>query len=93
VPPTDGERLATIEQVLRDLRGDVGDLRQEGGRTRERLHAIEATARGLALVQTQRIEQQERQWSALARRLRVLSVVIALAGVAVAVVGLLLHTT
>jgi hypothetical protein len=39
--PSDAERLATIEQIVRELRGDIQDRIHEEGRTRDRLHKIE----------------------------------------------------
>ncbi len=38
---TEGERIATLEAVLHELRGDVLDIKQEAYRSRERLHKIE----------------------------------------------------
>ncbi len=38
---TEGERLATVEAALHELRGDVLEIKQESYRSRERLHKIE----------------------------------------------------
>ena len=88
---TDGERLATIEQVLQDLRGDVGDVRAEQERTRGRLHKLESTMQGLTILQRERIEQQDRLFKTLGLRLKWLSFAISLAGVIVAAVSLIVH--
>ena len=65
--PTEGERLATVEAVLHELRGDVGELRDESLRTRTRLHDLEGLATTLVDQEKVRIrvtkEQQERMRS------------------------------
>ena len=64
---TEGERLATVEAVLQELRGDVGELRDESLRTRGRLHDLEGLATTLVDQEKVRIrvtkEQQERMRS------------------------------
>jgi hypothetical protein len=74
--PTSDARLATVEAVLLDIRGDVLDLKAEATRTRNRLHSLEGTA--AAFIQTQK--ENRRREAAQYQRL----------GIIVAVVGLFL---
>ena len=76
---TEGERLATVEAVLHDLRGDVGELRDEQLRTRTRLHDLEGLADTLVNQEKVRIEVTKRQQAAVRSRLQTLTVAIALA--------------
>ena len=72
-----------MEQVLRDLREDAADSRQEQARTRERLHALEATVRGLVLANEGREGETRRRQRALEIRLQVLTVAVLVASVLV----------
>ena len=83
MPQPEGERLATVEQVLRDLRIDAADYRQEQQRTRERLHALEATVRGLVLANEGREAETIRRQRALEIRMQVLTVAVLVASVLV----------
>ena len=76
---TEGERLATVEAVLHDLRGDVGELKDESFRTRGRLHDLEGLATTLVEQEKTRIRVTREQQDALRTRLQILTVVIALA--------------
>ena len=77
--PTEGERLATVEAVLQELRGDVGDLRQESQRTRGRLHDLEGLASTLVDQERVRIRVTKEQQARMRTRLEVLTVVVAFA--------------
>ena len=46
---TEAERLATVEAVLQDVREDVGEIKTETRRTRDRLHKLEG---GMSLLLT-----------------------------------------
>lgn len=39
--PSDPERIATIEQIVLEIRGDILERKDEEGRTRDRLHKLE----------------------------------------------------
>lgn len=77
--PTDAERLATIEQVVRDLRGDIAERKHEEERTRKRLHDIE----GLLSMMVETTKEQRRgvdvRQRSLEVRMQVLTVVVGLA--------------
>lgn len=76
---TEGERLATVEAVLHDLRGDVGELKDESKRTRGRLHDLEGVAATLVDQERVRIQVTRSQQESMKVRLQVLTVVVALA--------------
>jgi len=76
---TEGERLATVEAVLQELRSDVGELRAEENRTRGRLHDLEGLASTLVEQERVRIRIKREQQAQLRSRLQILTVVIALA--------------
>ena len=76
---TEGERLATVEAVLQDLRCDVGELRTESQRTRGRLHDLEGLASTLVDQERVRIRVTKEQQARMRSRLEVLTVVILLA--------------
>ena len=46
--PADGERLATVETLLHELRGDLHEVKDELVRSRSRLHKVEGAV-GLLL--------------------------------------------
>lgn len=75
---TEGERLATVEAVLQELRGDVGELKDESKRARSRLHDLEGLASTLVEQERTRIRVTKEQQEALRTRLQILTVVIAL---------------
>ena len=77
--PTEGERLAALEQQIVDLRGDIIDRKHEEERTRERLHKVEGTMQRLVDIQTQARAQEATQYRRLELRMQVMTLVIALA--------------
>ena len=77
--PTDGERLATVEAVLRELRGDMRDLNDETQRTRKRLHDLEGTTGMLVDQEKKRREATQTRQRRLEVRIQILTVVIACA--------------
>lgn len=76
---TDGERLATVEAVLQELRGDVGDLKTESMRTRGRLHDLEGLATTLVDQEKTRIRVTKEQQARMRTRIEVLTFVVAFA--------------
>jgi hypothetical protein len=80
--PTEGERLAALEQQIFDLRGDIADRKHEEERTRDRLHKIEGTLGMLVDVQKQARAQEARQYDRIKIWLQALTATIALAAFA-----------
>lgn len=76
---TEGERIATLEAVIGELRGDMGDLKSETIRTRARLHDLEGIAGMLVSQEKQRNRDTRRAQRRTDRRLQVLTVVVAIA--------------
>ena len=76
---TEGERLATVEAVLQELRADVGEMRAEESRTRGRLHDLEGLAGTLVSQEKARVEATHRQQAMLRIRLQILTAAVALA--------------
>lgn len=76
---TEGERLATVEAVLQELRGDVSELKDETHRYRKRLHDLEGLAAMLVSQEQVRIEATRRQQAAVRIRLQALTAAVALA--------------
>ena len=80
--PTEGERLASVEQQIIDLRGDIADRKSEEERTRKRLHDIEGIMGLLVDQQKRNREQEATQYRRMELRLQVLTIVIAFAALA-----------
>ena len=89
--PTEGERLAALEQQLIDLRGDIVDRKHEEERTRDRLHKIEGTMGMLVDVQKQARAQESRQYRQLVVRLQIVGTMIATGMFAIALAVALTH--
>lgn len=71
----DGERLATLEQAVRDLRDDVLTVGAQMERTRTRLHNLEGFAQSYLDTQQSNRRQEADQYRRMGNR-------IALAGLA-----------
>ena len=91
MPETEGSRLARVEVVLEEVRSDIADMRTESGRTRDRLHSMEAAVQGLVLVQRERIEQQDKTFQRLGMRLQRLGLLVAASTLVVSIVALIVH--
>lgn len=76
---TEGERLATLEAVLREIRDDVDELRDEWQRARARLHNLEGISNTFLAWQKDAREKEAAQYRRLGLWIGVLSVVVALA--------------
>jgi uncharacterized membrane protein len=87
---TDGERLATVEAVLRELRSDLVDLKGESVRTRTRLHNLEGIASAFMDAQRVNRRKEEQQYLRLGMRIQVLTVVVGLAAVLSPIVAVFL---
>ena len=90
--PTDAERLATIEQVVRDVRDDVRELRAEQKADHHRLRAVEASTLVLVKAQKDTRDRRDLQLRRLAIRVQWLTLAVAFGSFALgAVVALLTH--
>jgi hypothetical protein len=67
--PTDGERLATLEQQMRDFGKDVSELTAEMGRARGRLHDLEGIVGTFVSVQQENRRQEKLQYQKLGNRI------------------------
>jgi len=90
--PTDPERLATIEQVLRDIRDDLRDLRAEQKADHHRLRAVEHSVVLLVDEQKQTRDRRDYQLRRLGVKVQWLTLAVAAGSFALgAVVALLAH--
>ena len=90
--PSDAERLATIEQVLKDVRDDVHDLREEQKGDHHRLRAVEASTALLVSAQKETRERRDYQIRRLAVRVQWVTLGVAACSFALGVtVALLAH--
>lgn len=90
--PSDAERLATIEQVLRDVRDDVHDLRDVRKEDHHRLREVEAATS--KLVQAHKETQDRRDYQLRRLGVKIQWLTLAVAGGSFAlgvVVALLAH--
>jgi hypothetical protein len=78
---TEGERIATVEQIARDIRDDQRAFGVEQERARKRLHELESTVQGLVIAASADAQLTRRRQRALEIRLQILTVVIALAAI------------
>lgn len=76
---TEGERIATLEAVIADLRGDVGEVKQEQLRNRTRLHNLEGLAGTLVEQEKRRNRDTAQHEARVNRTLQVLAAVVAIA--------------
>lgn len=84
--PTDGERLATLEEIARDFERDMADLNAEVERHRARLHNLEGIAGTFVNLQKEARRKEEAQYRRLGARIQLLSIVVALAAVVAPIV-------
>jgi hypothetical protein len=88
VVPSDGERLATIEQVLKDVRDDIHDVREEQKEDHHRLRNVEEATTQLVGEHKRTQERRELEMRRLGVRIQWLTLVVALAsfgaGIAIA---------
>ena len=78
---TEGERLATVEAVLHELREDMTEARNEQRRTRGRLHDLEGLASMLVNQERQRARDTRENQARTHRRLELLTLVLLLTSV------------
>lgn len=79
--PSEGERIATVEEQVRGLRGDVQELTAEQARTRERLHKLEGTTAGMVKEAAVRAQVAADAAQKTQRWIQVLTAIVALAGI------------
>jgi hypothetical protein len=88
--PTEGERLATVEAILHDIRGDVLDLKQETTEARKRLHKVEGIAGAFMDTQQENRRKEAEQYRRLGLRISYLTVVVGAAAILAPIVLVLL---
>lgn len=76
---TEGERIAIVEQIVRDTRDDIRAIEAEMKRTRERVHKLEGSTAGLLQLARERNVQQDHASKRVQLRLQVLTIVVAVA--------------
>ncbi len=79
--PSEGERIATVEEQVRGLRGDVQELTAEQARTRDRLHKLEGTTAGMVKEAAVRAQLAADAAAKTQRWIQVLAALVALAGI------------
>jgi hypothetical protein len=88
--PTDGERLATVEAVLSELRDDVTELRKESLRSRTRLHNLEGVAGAFLDMQKQNRRREAEQYQRLGVRIQLAGLALTLAAILSPIIAVLL---
>jgi hypothetical protein len=78
---TEGERLATLEALLWEIRDDVTEVKKEAERTRDRLHKLEGISSSFLAWQKQARADEAAQYRRLGMRIQVLTVVVGVAAV------------
>lgn len=78
MPPSEAERIATNEQAIRDLRGDIADIRQAARDDHHRLRDVEAAVALMLDAHKQARSAEEAQYRRLEMRLQWLTAAIAL---------------
>jgi len=89
--PGDGERIATLEANVGEIRVDLAELVAEERRTRKRLHDLEGITGALVNLQKERRRDEQRRERKYTRRLNLLLVLASFAAVASPIVVALLH--
>ena len=87
----DGERIATLEQAVRDLSEDVQELSAQVERSRGRLHDLEGFAHASLELQKQHRRLEQRQYQKIAQSIQFGSLIMAAAMVCLSVVTLAAH--
>ena len=85
MPQTDGERLAAIEQILADVRGDVTEIRAQQERTRGRLHDLEGVTGLLVAQEKDRIRMQDMHLRRLGIKIQWLALAVGVSGLLMSV--------
>jgi hypothetical protein len=88
--PSDGERLATVEAVLQELREDVNELRNESLRARTRLHDLESVAGAFLDMQKDNRRKEDAQYQRLGVRIQLVGLALTLAAILSPIVAVLL---
>jgi hypothetical protein len=89
--PTDGERLAILEEQIRDLHGDMRELTSEIRGLRTRTHNLEGTTATFAGIQQANREAEARQYRRLGGRVSRGGLLISFGMLVLAAVQIWLH--
>jgi hypothetical protein len=88
---TDGERLATVEAVLHEVRHDVAEIRQEQERSRDRLHRLEGVSASFLSWQKDAREKEDAQYRRLGNIIGLGGLLMSCGLVALAIITLITH--
>lgn len=88
---TDAERIATLEQVARDLRDNLEDVRRMQREDHHRLRAVEAAVALLVDSSNDARQTLAVRQRSLEVRLQVLTVIVAVAALGIPVIYALIH--
>jgi len=89
--PTDGERLATLEEQVRDFREDMHDLTSEVRGVRTRVHNLEGVTATFVGIQQANREAEARQYRRLGSRVSIAGMFIAFGMLVLAGVQIWVH--
>ena len=84
-------RLGVVEEQIRGLREDAGEIKTELGRTRDRLHTLEKTTASLVLEGRAKREADRSSQKRLEVRLQILTFVVGVVGIIVPLLTLAAH--
>ncbi len=74
---TEGERLATLEALLWEIRDDVTEVKKEAERTRDRLHKLEGVSALFVETQKENRRKEDAQYKRLTAHLQVIGLLFA----------------
>ena len=88
---TEGERLATVEAVLREVQGDVSEIKTEIGAARQRLHSLEGISSAFLAWQKDARLKEAKQYRRLGNIVGLGGLALSVALVVLAVVTFITH--
>ena len=91
MPQSDAERIATVEEAVRDLRGAVADIRQAAREDHHRLRDVEAAVALILEAHKDARRAEETQYRRLEMRIQWLTAVVGLAALAGSLIVAFVH--
>lgn len=88
---SDPERLATVEQAIRDIREDIADVRTAARDDHHRLRDVEAAVALMLEAHKEARRAEDKQYRRLELRIQVLTAIVGLAAVVSPLSVLLAH--
>lgn len=89
--PTDGERLATLEQRVGDLARTIGEHIEKAERRSDRVRELEAALRAMMATMREARDGEKRQYQRIEIRIQWLTLVVGLAAVISPILAVVLH--